>query len=141
MSYSSKPLGGIAALKLDVASPEGAAPDLGEGGVVIPLLEDRSTYTELVEWIGDFRSVSHSLKAVTAIDFELPDQLSEALHQGFVAQISLNSSDEIIVGWSATATSHRALRLVSCTTQSTEKPSTRGYKEWLFESTDGQVNI
>ncbi|MFI3323748.1 MAG: hypothetical protein SNG59_03390 [Rikenellaceae bacterium] len=141
MGSTSKPLGGIAALMLDVASPLGAAPTLPEGGVTIPLLEDRSTYSEVAEWIEGFKSVTHSLKAVTSIDYNLPEGLTEALKQGFVALIELNSSDQITVGWSTSATSHRALRLVSCTTQSEEKPSSRGYKEWLFESIDAQTNI
>ncbi len=141
MGSVSKPLGGVAALTLDLASTSGAAPTLPTGGVVIPLLEDRSTYTEVSQWVDGFASVTHSLKVVTSLDYDLPEELLGSLHQGFVALVELNSSDQIIVGWSSSATSHRALRLVSCTMQSGEKPSSRGYKEWLFESTDSQKNI
>ncbi len=136
MESCSRPLGGISALRLGVASAQGAAPSLKEEGYPIPLLEDRSTYSEVVEWIASAKAVTHTLKFVTPIDYELPTELLGALSQGFVALIALQSRNEIVVGWSPEALSDRALRLVSCTTVSGERPSERGYKEWLMESID-----
>ncbi|MFR9503442.1 MAG: hypothetical protein SNH73_03190 [Rikenellaceae bacterium] len=141
MESLSRPLGGIASLTLGVASPVGAAPTLPEGGSQIPLLEDRSTYTEAAAWIGSSKSVKHTLTAITSLEYELPAEIEEALVCGFVALIGFNSRSEICVGWSAAAASDRALRLVSCSTYSEEKPSSRGYKEWVFESTDSVSNI
>ncbi len=142
MGSTTRPLGGISALTLGVASSRGAAPTLPEGGVSIPLLEDRSTYSENAVWVANqYAGVTHSLKVVTAIDFDLPEELASALNQGFVALIALHSQSEICVGWSSEAAADRALRLVSCSSVSGEKPSSRGYKEWIFESKDGQRYI
>ncbi|MFI3263996.1 MAG: hypothetical protein SNG38_00265 [Rikenellaceae bacterium] len=143
MESTIRPLGGIAALTLGVASLSGVAPTLSEddNGVQIPLLEDRSTYSETVTYIGHCPSVKHSLQIITPLEYTLPEELQEGLDRGFVALVSLNSKGEISVGWSEEAASDRALRLVSCSTLSGEKPASRGYKEWLFESTDGVQNI
>ncbi len=141
MGSSFKPLGGIAKITLGVASSVGAAPTLPEGGVELALLEDRSTYTETATWCGTHKSVSHCIEAYTAADKELPDELTDALTEGFVAQITLNSGAEFMVGWSAAAGSDRPLRLVSCTSCSCDAPATRGYKRWLWESIDGSSNM
>ncbi|MFI3280606.1 MAG: hypothetical protein R3Y44_01400 [Rikenellaceae bacterium] len=137
MESKSRPLGGVAALTLGVASSSGAAPTLPDDGVAVPLLEDRSTYCETTTWVGRERSVIHSLRLITALEYSLPESLEEGLDRGFVALIVLNSLGEVCVGWSQQAASDRPLRLVSCSTVSGEKPASRGYKEWLFESVDG----
>ncbi len=133
----SKPLGGIASLKLGVASSTGAAPTLEESGTNIPLLEDRSTYTEKVEWVGATQCVEHTLTLYTSFQYTLPEELLGALSQGFVALIEFNSGDTTTVGWSTEALADRALQLMSCTIVGGEKPLSRGYKEWVFSSTDG----
>ncbi len=137
MGSTTKPLGGIAALTLGVASLSGAAPTLPDDGVAVPLLEDRSTYEENVEWVGDFKSVTHTLKIITPIEYSLPEELLPGLERGFVAFVVFHSSNTINVGWSNNAAADRALRLISCSTQSGDKPSSRGYKEWSFVSVDG----
>ncbi len=141
MESKSRPLGGIAALTLGVASSTGAAPSLPDDGVSIPLLEDRSTYTESVTWVGAQRSVKHSLSVITAATYSLPEEVEAGFEAGFVALVAMNSLDQVVVGWSAEAASDRPLRLVSCTMSSCEKPASRSYKQWLFESVDGAVNI
>ncbi len=139
MGSEGKPLGGITTLTLGVASSSGAAPTLPEGGVEIPLLEDRSHYSEEVKWCGGVPTVEHSLRLFTSAHYQLPEELEEGLTRGFVAHIALRSGRSIVVGWSSEALSDRALRLVSCETRSGAKPSSRGLKEWLLESIDGSA--
>ncbi len=141
MNSRSRPLGGIASLVLGVAPTDGAAPALSESGTQIPLLEDRSTYTQIATYTQQHASVKHSLKLYTSLDFVLPEELAGGLTDGFVADLELNSLHQISLGWSEEAGSDRPLRLVSCSTSSGEKASERGYKEWVFESTDGTTKI
>ncbi len=138
MESRCRPLGGIATLTLGVAPQSGAAPTLPECGVEVSLLEDRSTYSESSTFIGDYCFVKHTLKVITPIDYALPKELMGGLNLGFIAQLKMNSKAQVNIGWSAVAASDRALRLKSCTTQSGEKPASRGYKEWVFESIDSQ---
>lgn len=139
MESTYRPLGGIAALTLGVASQSEAALTLPQTGVEITLLEDRSTYTESIEWVGSSKSVKHTLRVVTWAEYELPDTLVAALTHGFVALVTLNSGATHCVGWSEYAAGDRPLRLVSCSVGSGEKPASRGCKEWLFESVDSGV--
>ncbi len=141
MESTIRPLGGIAALTLGVASLREVALTLSDHGVSIPLLEDRSSYSESREFVGATQEVKHTLKIVTALEYELPEELRDGLREGFTAHLRFNSRREICVGWSQEASSDRALRLVSCSSESGEKPSSRGYKEWRFESTDGAQKI
>ncbi len=141
MSSQSKPLGGIAALTLGAVNLDGTAPTLPEGGTVIPLLEDRSTYTETVQFYGVIKSVQHTLTFYTAAEFELPAALLSHIESGFVSLIEFNSGEQITVGYSQAAAYDRALRLVSCSMSSGEKPGSRGYKTFVMASVDGESKI
>ncbi len=141
MSSESRPLGGISAVVLSVASLSEAALIDSAAGESFSILEDRSSYSETVEWVDDFATVKHSLRLISSDDYSLPEGLKEGLSGGFLALISLNSKRSISVGWSSEARGDRPLRLVSCTTHSCEKASLRGYKEWLFESTDSTTYL
>ncbi len=126
---------------LGAASLTGVVPTLPEQGYMVPLLEDRSTYCELTTYVGSSPQVQHSLRLFTSIEYQLPDELFAALQRGFVALVSFRSGGQIEVGYSSSAGGDRALRLVSCSGVSGEKPSVRGYKEWLFESVDSSQQI
>ncbi len=141
MESTIRPLGGIAALALGVASLSEVTSTLREDGIIIPLLSDRSTYSESTEFVGAAKSVKHTLAIVTALEYTLPQEIEEGLEKGFIAHVDFNSRKRICVGWSQEAYNSRALRLVSCSAQSGEKASSRGYKEWRFESTDGAQRI
>ncbi len=104
MESTSRPLSGIAALWLGVASLSEAASTLKESGTAIPLLDEKSSYSEAVEYLSNgCKSVTHTLQVITAVDFELPNELFAALFEGFVALILLRSFHQVEVGWSQLA--------------------------------------
>lgn len=131
----------LSSLMLCVAAADGSAPQFDEQGVQITLFENLSSYSEEVEYIGTYRSVTHTLKVATPIDYTLPEELSAGLTQGFMALIGFNQTHSISVGWSLEATSHRALRLVSGSIVSSTKSELIYYKEWVLKSVDGVSNI
>ncbi len=128
-------------LTIAAASTSGEAPNFEEDGVSIPLLGDLSSYTEQVEYMGSYKSVSHSLKFYTATSYTLPESLARSLELGFMALVELNGTTTFSVGWSAEAASDRALRLVSSSIICSTDLDSLYCKEWTMESIDGSSNI
>ena len=130
-----KPVGGVESVGLSVATDWVAAPDSFSP---IKMVENRTTYTEVINLRSGIKSISHTLRIVTEPEaqlFKSGDQY-RAESFGVVAKITLNNGMIFTVGSSPRFNIEQPLRLKSVTLESGAKPLDRPVKVWLWECED-----